>query len=234
MRWIIAAALFGAVISLAFGGPAEARPATQATQAAQHAAVPAEFSAARKKMRKARHMKPRHVKRSHVTRARLAARGADAQEFDGDRYAARGGAAERTFGRGMARATGATVRGTARIPGHVFMAGGSLLVEAERHLGKTASQLGLPSRLWCADFMNRIAPGHGTDRRARSWASAGRPAARGCVGCVAVLTRGRYGGHVGIVKGWNGPNPIIVSGNHNRRVGIGEYSAARLVALRQL
>ncbi len=222
MRWIIAAALFGAVISFAFAGPVEAR---QATQAAQHSAQATEFSAARKKVRKAR-----HVKRPRAAVGVAAA----SQEFCGDRYCGSGGASERSFGSGMVRASGSTARGAARVPGRVFMAGGSLLVEAERHLGKTAAQLGLPSRLWCSDFMNMIRPGYGTDRRAKSWASAGRPAASGCVGCVAVLTRGRYGGHVGIVKGWNGLNPIMISGNHGRRVGIGEYSAARIVALRQL
>lgn len=217
MRWFIAAALFGAVISFAFAGPVEAR---KVVQVVQHSAETTEFSAARKKAKKP---------------VRSAVRVAVAPlEFCGDRYCGSGGASERSFGRGMVRATGSTARGAARVPGRVFMAGGALLVEAERHLGKTASQLGLPRSLWCSDFMNKIAPGHGTDRRAKSWASAGRPAARRCIGCVAVLTRGKRGGHVGIVKGWNGPNPIIISGNHGRRVGIGEYSARRIVALRQL
>jgi len=55
-----------------------------------------------------------------------------------------------------------------------------------------------------------------------------------CVGCVAVLTRGKRGGHVGIVKDWQGGNPVIVSGNHNGRVGVGVYAAHRLVALRDV
>ena len=230
MRWIIAAALFGAVISFAFIDPAGAK---QQTQSAKYSAHATEFSAARKKVRKVR--KVRYVKHGQAKRVRAAAGAAVApQEFCGDRYCGSGGVSERSFGRGMANATGSTMRGAGRVPGRVFMAGGSLLAEAERHLGKTASQLGLPRSLWCADFLNKIAPGHGTDRRAKSWASAGRPAARGCIGCVAVLTRGKRGGHVGIGHGWDGQNPILISGNHGRRVGIGEYSAARIVALRQL
>lgn len=183
-----------------------------------------EFSARKKR-------KARKVRSGYRGRAAVAVM---PKEFCGDRYCASGGAAERDFARGMGRAARNTARGAARVPVAVVHVGGSLVARAEAHLGKTASQLGLPRRLWCSDFMNKIAPGHGTDRRAKSWASAGRPAARGCVGCVAVLTRGRYGGHVGVVKGWSGGNPIIVSGNHNRRVGIGEYSARRIVALRQL
>lgn len=155
-------------------------------------------------------------------------------DFCGDRYCAAGGTAERRVVPGLRKAVRNTGRAGARVPGAVLYAGGSLIVQAEAHLGATASQLGLPRSLWCSDFMNKIAPGYNTDRRAVSWAKAGRPAARGCVGCVAVLTRGKRGGHVGIVKGWNGPNPIIISGNHGRRVGIGEYSSRRIVALRQL
>lgn len=230
MRRINVAAIAAVLLSSMFV-PASAlaakaaKPEAVKVSVATKSALPTDVSA-RKKMRAIK------VKRMRAVRMMRA--DAAPQEFCGDRYCGSGGTSERTFGRGMAKATGATMRGAARMPGRVFMAGGSLLVEAERHLGKTASQLGLPSRLWCADFMNKIAPGHGTDRRAKSWASAGRPAARGCIGCIAVLTRGKRGGHVGIVKSWNGENPVIVSGNHNRRVGIGEYSSRRIVALRKL
>lgn len=66
---------------------------------------------------------------------------------------------------------------------------------------------------------------------ARNWAHEGTAAPKGCTGCVAVLSRGR-GGHVGIVQSWDGPNPVILSGNHNRRVGVGTYSSRRIIALR--
>ena len=108
--------------------------------------------------------------------------------------------------------------------------GGNLVNKASAYVGANAHQLGLPSRLWCADFMNMIVGG--TDRRAISYANRGRPAAHGCVNCVAVTKR-KGGHHVGIVKGYDSQgNPIIISGNHKRRVGIGVYARNRVVAYR--
>src|SRR5664279_2906093 len=51
------------------------------------------------------------------------------------------------------------------------------------------------------------------------------------IGAIAVLTRGKNGGHVGVVSGIdaNG-NPIIISGNHGRRVGEGVYPRSRVIA----
>ena len=45
------------------------------------------------------------------------------------------------------------------------------------------------------------------------------------------MSRGRRGGHVGVVSGIdaNG-NPIIISGNHGHRVGEGVYSRGRIYA----
>ena len=68
---------------------------------------------------------------------------------------------------------------------------------------------------------------------ARAWEHEGVPAAKGCIDCVAVLRRGK-GGHVGVVLRWEGPDPVIKSGNHNNAVGVGRYSAGLLLALRQL
>lgn len=108
--------------------------------------------------------------------------------------------------------------------------GGNLVNKASRYMGANANQLGLPARLWCADFMNMIVGG--TDRRAISYAERGRPAYHGCVNCVAVTKR-RGGHHVGIVKGYDSSgNPIIISGNHNRRVGVGVYARNRVIAYR--
>lgn len=63
---------------------------------------------------------------------------------------------------------------------------------------------------------------------ARSWAEL--PHTGPQVGAIAVLSR-RGGGHVGVVTGFeaNG-DPIIISGNHGRRVGEGVYSKHRIVA----
>ena len=110
---------------------------------------------------------------------------------------------------------------------------GNLVNRAYQYVGATAGQLGLPRRLWCADFMNLIT-GSGSDRRAISYARRGSPASYGCTNCVAVTKR-RGGGHVGVVAGYDGRgNPILVSGNHGRRVGIGTYNRRIVVAYRYL
>jgi formylmethanofuran dehydrogenase subunit C len=45
------------------------------------------------------------------------------------------------------------------------------------------------------------------------------------------MTRGPNGGHVGVVSGIHpSGNPIIISGNHNRRVGVGIYPRGRIYA----
>jgi uncharacterized protein (TIGR02594 family) len=51
------------------------------------------------------------------------------------------------------------------------------------------------------------------------------------VGAIAVMSRGARGGHVGVVSGIdaNG-NPIIISGNHGRRVAESTYSRGRIYA----
>lgn len=71
---------------------------------------------------------------------------------------------------------------------------------------------------------------------ARNWSHVGQSAWKGCVGCVAVLSRGRHGGHVGIVRHYdaNG-NPVIYS-YANARLGwtTTTYSARRVIAYRSL
>jgi len=109
---------------------------------------------------------------------------------------------------------------------------GPVVEKAKPYIGMNARQLGLPLRLWCADFMNMLFGGK--DRRAISYASRGTPAAYGCTNCVAV-TRRRGGHHVGIVQGYDGRgNPILISGNHGRRVGIGTYSKSVVIAYRYI
>lgn len=105
---------------------------------------------------------------------------------------------------------------------------GTLAATARAYMGETARDLGLPGRAWCADFMNKITGGGTHSRLARSYARYGSPAAYGCVDCIAVMPH-----HVGVVSGYdaNG-NPIIVSGNHGRRVGEGVYPKGRVIAWR--
>lgn len=109
----------------------------------------------------------------------------------------------------------------------------SLVSSARQHMGATASQLGLPARLWCADFANLVLRSQGFvgtgSRAARSFLTL--PRTRASVGAIAVLSRGKRGGHVGFVSGFDARgNPIIVSGNHNRRVGEAAYPAHRVIA----
>jgi len=109
---------------------------------------------------------------------------------------------------------------------------GNPIEKARSFLGMNARQLGLPLRLWCADFMNMLFGGK--DRRAISYVRRGSPASYGCTNCVAVTKR-RGGHHVGIVKGYDKRgNPILISGNHGRRVGIGTYSKKVVIAYRYL
>jgi uncharacterized protein (TIGR02594 family) len=100
---------------------------------------------------------------------------------------------------------------------------------------------GRPSRcppvLWCGCFLATKLGFQGRKWRdlwvARSWARLGDAAPRGCIGCIAVFSRGRRGGHVGIVRQWdaNG-NPVILSGNVNNRVVVAAHVRRRLIALR--
>lgn len=108
-----------------------------------------------------------------------------------------------------------------------------LIAKAESHIGSTASDLGLPSKLWCADFMNKIT-GSGSDRTAISYTRRGSPAEHGCTNCVAI-TRRSGGNHVGVVKDYDSHgNPILISGNHGGRVGVGKYSKDKVVAYRYI
>ena len=75
--------------------------------------------------------------------------------------------------------------------------------------------------------------GHRASRSnmARSFASYGTRVSGPQVGAIAVMSRGRGGGHVGVVSGLdaNG-NPIIISGNHGRRVAESVYPRGRIYA----
>jgi uncharacterized protein (TIGR02594 family) len=51
------------------------------------------------------------------------------------------------------------------------------------------------------------------------------------VGAIAVMSRGKRGGHVGIVSGIDkSGNPILISGNHGRKVAEAPYSRKRIYA----
>ena len=108
----------------------------------------------------------------------------------------------------------------------------NVVAEARRYIGGNPTGRG---RLWCARFMNMVLQrsghtGTGSDM-ARSFSSYGQRISGPQVGAIAVMSRGRRGGHVGVVSGIdpNG-NPIVISGNHNRRVAESTYSRGRIYA----
>jgi uncharacterized protein (TIGR02594 family) len=123
------------------------------------------------------------------------------------------------------------IEAAAQVPGAA-----SVLLEALRWRGRTASQIGLPTKLWCADFMNfvlRRAGGKGTQSRAaRSFLKYGTKLDGPRVGAIAILYRkGPNNGHVGVVRGTDGQgNPIIVSGNHGNTVRQSVYPKSRVLA----
>jgi uncharacterized protein (TIGR02594 family) len=66
--------------------------------------------------------------------------------------------------------------------------------------------------------------------QAKRWIGAGRRLSGPAIGAIAVITR-HGGGHVGIVESVEPDgNPVIVSGNHGNRVGVGVYPKSRVLA----
>lgn len=130
-------------------------------------------------------------------------------------------------------------RGRQRVratPQPAGMAGGfgssGVVAEARRYLGGNPTGR---SSLWCANFMNMVLQRSGYrtsgSNMARSFASYGRRVSGPQVGAIAVMSRGKRGGHVGVVSGLdkNG-NPIVISGNHGGRVAESVYSRGRIYA----
>jgi uncharacterized protein (TIGR02594 family) len=110
--------------------------------------------------------------------------------------------------------------------------GSSIVNEARRYIGGNPTGR---SSLWCARFMNMVLQrtghrGTGSDM-ASSFARYGQRISGPQVGAIAVMSRGRRGGHVGIVSGIDAKgNPIVISGNHGRRVAESVYSRGRIYA----
>jgi uncharacterized protein (TIGR02594 family) len=106
----------------------------------------------------------------------------------------------------------------------------SLVAEARRYIG--GNPTGRRS-LWCGAFMDMILKrtGHkGGGNLARAYANYGPRVSGPQVGAIAVMAR-KGGGHVGVVSGIDqSGNPIIISGNHGRRVAESTYSRGRILA----
>lgn len=132
----------------------------------------------------------------------------------------------------VAQARHASRRHTRPVAVDVSASRSPLVAVARRYMGTNPTGR---SRLWCARFMNLVLKrtghkGTGSDM-ARSFVSYGTRVRGPQVGSIAVLSRGRRGGHVGIVTGIDRRgNPIIISGNHGRRVGEGAYPRSRVLA----
>src|SRR5204863_7447372 len=108
----------------------------------------------------------------------------------------------------------------------------NVVAEARRYLGGNPTGRG---SLWCARFMNMVLQhtghrGTGSDM-ANSFASYGQRVSGPQVGAIAVMSRGRSGGHVGIITGIDASgNPIMISGNNGNRVKEAPISRGRIYA----
>jgi uncharacterized protein (TIGR02594 family) len=107
-----------------------------------------------------------------------------------------------------------------------------LVSEARRWIGTNPTGW---ERVWCARFLNFVLKRSGYagsgSNMAKSFASYGRRVPGPQIGAIAVMTRGANGGHVGVVSGIDrSGNPIIISGNHNKRVAESTYPARRIYA----
>jgi len=113
----------------------------------------------------------------------------------------------------------------ANVPG-----GSALIAEARKYLG--GNPTGRASA-WCGAFLDMVLrrTGHrGGGNLARGYINYGKRLPGPEVGAIVVFSR-VGGGHVGIVTGIdaNG-NPIVISGNHNKRVAVATYPAKRVLA----
>lgn len=109
-------------------------------------------------------------------------------------------------------------------------AASSAVAVASRYLGGNPTG---HSSLWCADFANFVERQLGRagtgSREALSFLHYGTRVHDPAPGDVVVLGR-RGGGHVGFLVKMTAAGPEVISGNHGHRVGIGVYSASRVLA----
>jgi uncharacterized protein (TIGR02594 family) len=144
--------------------------------------------------------------------------------------------------RGLADANASVAAGTSVGPNAtVTPAGGAMasgftssnvVAEARKYLGGNPTGRG---SLWCARFANMVLQhsgyrGTGSDM-ASSFAKYGQRVSGPQVGAIAVMSRGRRGGHVGIITGIDASgNPIMISGNNGNRVREAPVSRGRIYA----
>ena len=101
---------------------------------------------------------------------------------------------------------------------HVFADTGGLISKARAYNGMTAREIGLKrGSLWCAAFLRFLGVAGPVDDRAISFRHLRHVSPQ--VGAIAV-----YPHHVGIVTGFDGRYPVLISGNSYRhRVYEGTY-----------
>jgi len=108
----------------------------------------------------------------------------------------------------------------------------SVLVNtARRYIGTNPTRR---TSLWCGAFMSLALQEAGFrpgGNLASSYASYGPHISGPQVGALAVMSRGKRGGHVGVVSGITPEgNVVIVSGNHNNTVAEAVYPRNRIYA----
>ena len=107
----------------------------------------------------------------------------------------------------------------------------NVVTEARRYLGTNPTNR---RSLWCAAFMDMVLERtgyRGAGNLARAYANYGTRISGPQVGAIAVMTRGRSGGHVGVVSGIDASgNPVVVSGNYNNTVAEVVYPRSRIIA----
>jgi uncharacterized protein (TIGR02594 family) len=107
-----------------------------------------------------------------------------------------------------------------------------IVAEARRYIGGNPTGRG---SLWCARFTNMVLQHSGyrvtcSDMES-SFAQYGQRVSGPQVGAIAVMSRGRRGGHVGIITGIDASgNPIMISGNNGNRVREAPISRGRIYA----
>lgn len=127
------------------------------------------------------------------------------------------------------RSAYAAVQPAAAMPG---FGGSGLVAQARRYIGTNPTGM---AALWCARFMNMVLEKSGRrgtgSNMANSFANYGSRVSGPQVGAIAVMSRGKRGGHVGIVSGIDSKgNPIVISGNYNRRVAEAVIPRGRIYA----
>jgi uncharacterized protein (TIGR02594 family) len=128
--------------------------------------------------------------------------------------------------------TNATLTPTGGVAASTSFGSSGVVAEARRYIGGNPTGRG---SLWCARFMNMVLQhsgyrGTGSDM-AKSFASYGQRVSGPQVGAIAVMGRGRGGGHVGIIPGIDASgNPIMISGNNGNRVREAPISRGRIYA----